>query len=229
MREELIPPEGAAAELARLDDLARVTRAFAEAGYAKREGVRGLAALPGAVIGGVAGLACLVAPAWGFLLLALVPVALLVGPICLEDRYRSVGEVRPFTFVAPPGPGLLRAGRILAAAVWLVAGADLLLDGKRLLSHPGLPAGLAPVVWGAAFLAVGYLGSRGATSARWLQASILFGCAARVGARLVEGEKPRAIVLGATIGFAILGAFAVADHLHFRKLERRLRALRERG
>lgn len=227
MREELISPEDAAAELARLDELARVTRDSMAYGHPSG---RGLAGLPIAAVCGLSGSLGLVAPAWAFVVLALGPVALLAGPALLDDRYLALGRVEAFTYVAPPGPGLLRAGLVFAAAVWVAAGGVLALLARRLWAFPGLPVGVALGAWLASFLAVGWLGWRAAKGgSQWFGATLFFGILLSLGRDLGRSERMSAFALGVTIAGAFLALVALLDHLHFRKLERRLRALRERG
>lgn len=229
MREGPTGPAEAAAELARLDELERLTKAFAKTGYARSDGFRGLTVLPCAITGALAGLLGAFDPPWGYLLLACEPVALLAGPLFLEERYLRVGRVEPFTYVPPPGPRLRRAGRIFATLAWLLSGVGLVLYPRVFLHFPGLPTGLALAVWGASFLAVGLLGWRATTSSRWLAGSIQFGVMLQLGTHYLRGDEPRAFALGFSIVLATAGILAVVDHLRFRKLERRLRALRERG
>jgi hypothetical protein len=206
--------DASTSEVARLIELAEVTKAYAKFGGGRS---RGLRLLPGAVVSLVAAAAMLVSPRWGYFAACLVPVALLVGPSLWKGPYQRFGRVEPFSYAKPPSPWPVW---VLSGAFWLLAVVQLsfrrgeLADMSRpaVLATAGMLAALAflaPLVgrtaapedaYGAAFLAA-YMprGSNG-----WIALTIYL----------------------AAIGLLLAG-FAVVEHRRFRALEARMARLRE--
>ncbi len=215
-------------ELARLDELGQVTRELAEAGYGKQDVLRGLSWLPTSAVAAIGAAIWPLSHSWAYVVASLLPVAWLVGPMLFERRYLEIGRVEPFTYVAPPGPGLRKAGRIFATTTWLAGGAGLAFGWALLGAIPGLPHGLAPSVLLVTFVVSGILGWRTPTLWRWMAPSLLYGWLISMGLRLGDGEGAPSVLLGMLCMLALAVFWGLADHRHFLHLERRLANLRER-
>ena len=216
-------------ELARLDELGKVTKEIADARYGKQEELRGLSWLPASAVAAIGAAIWPVSQSWSYVVACLLPVAWLVAPLVFEGRYLGIGRVEPFTYVPPPGPRLRLAGRIFAVSAWLGGGVSLALAWTKLAAMRELPHGLAPGVLLVGFVVTGILGWRAPTVWRWTAPSLLYLWLLTMGLRLDEGDRATSVLMGMLCMLAVAALWGIADHRSFLRLERRLASLRERG
>jgi hypothetical protein len=203
-RDPVVPGDGAA----RLEELAEVTRTYAS--YSRT--AFGLAhTVPGAVALVAVALARL-GNSWGSTLLALTPLVWLVTLWALRSWYQRHGLVIEQD---PLLPGLSRAARWLSLSVTTVLSVFLVLGCWR----DGRLLGAATA------LAVPPIGLRVARGRADLEATTYVTAVAAFGAPyLARGAGIEAAVLASLALIWVLGG--VWQHLQYRRLERRLAALK---